>query len=307
MIKSLIFVFSLFEGASIVAAQVRLNATAQPATAYAGVTSEAITGSGFPSGPISAENVTVTFSTACNGSAAGTVAASTVGMVIGTTRRVYFTIPKSLPGGKYAVSISSSNPVLTTSVCSSVTVNPADQFVHRANREFAFNGLPFRFGGGNSFELMYSDKPTVDQVLQTAVNNKFRVLRTWGWIDIGNADGSNSVRGKANGFYFQYWNGSAPAYNDGPNGLANLDYTIYRAGQLGLKLIIPFTNNWTDFGGMDQYVRWANGQYHDQFYTDPTIRQWYKNWVSHLVNRVNSITGIAYKNDPTIMMWELAN
>lgn len=86
-----------------------------------------------------------------------------------------------------------------------------------------------------------------------------------------------------------------------------MDYAIYKAGQLGLKLIIPFVNNWPDYGGMDQYVSAHGLQYHDQFYTDATVRQWYKNWISHLVNHVNTISGVAYKDDPTIMIWELAN
>ncbi len=58
---------------------------------------------------------------------------------------------------------------------------------------------------------------------------------------------------------------------------------------------------------MDQYVRWADGEYHDQFYTDPLIRGWFKNWISHLLNRTNIYTGLKYKDDPTIMTWELAN
>jgi mannan endo-1,4-beta-mannosidase len=58
---------------------------------------------------------------------------------------------------------------------------------------------------------------------------------------------------------------------------------------------------------MDTYVTWNKGQYHDQFYTDPTIRQWYKNWISHVLNHVNKTTGVAYKDDPAIMAWELSN
>ena len=80
-----------------------------------------------------------------------------------------------------------------------------------------------------------------------------------------------------------------------------------RPAQHGIKLIIPLTNNWNDFGGMDQYVRWADGQYHDDFYTDPVIRGWYKDWITHVLNRVNTLTGVAYKDDPTVMAWELGN
>ncbi len=44
--------------------------------------------------------------------------------------------------------------------------------------------------------------------------------------------------------------------------------------------------------GMDQYVVWFNGQYHDNFYTNSNMKQAYKNYVSHLLNRVNSFSGI---------------
>ena len=37
------------------------------------------------------------------------------------------------------------------------------------------------------------------------------------------------------------------------------------------------------------------------------MKQWYKDYISHLLNRVNFYTGIAYKDDPTIFAWELAN
>src|SRR5207237_2175157 len=45
----------------------------------------------------------------------------------------------------------------------------------------------------------------------------------------------------------------------------------------------------------------------DQFYTDPTIRKWYKDWIAHLLNRTNTYTGLQYKDDATILGWELAN
>jgi mannan endo-1,4-beta-mannosidase len=180
-------------------------------------------------------------------------------------------------------------------------------YVTRSGSELTLDGRPFRFAGTNNYYLMYSSQTMVDDVLARAAAARFTVLRTWGWLDIGNADGSNSVSGKKNGVYFQYWDGQAPAYNDGADGLAKLDYVVWKAGQSGIRLVIPFTNNWSDFGGIDQYVRWAGKQHHDDFYTDPTIRRWYQSWISHLLNHVNPRTGLAYKDDPTIMTWELAN
>jgi mannan endo-1,4-beta-mannosidase len=53
-------------------------------------------------------------------------------------------------------------------------------------------------------------------------------------------------------------------------------------------------------GGMDAYVTafQPNGT-HDLFYTDPTIIQTFKNYVSAVVSR--------YGNCSTILAWELAN
>lgn len=190
------------------------------------------------------------------------------------------------------------------------------EFVKQAGPELRLHGEIFRFAGTNNYYLMYKSQFMVDDVLETAAANNFRVVRTWGWLDIGNQDGSNSIHGKQEGIYFQYWDGSAPAYNDGPDGLEHLDYVVYKAGQEGLKLVIPLTNNWQDFGGIDQYVRWRETQlgpesgrsfYHSDFYSDPVIRQWYKDWIAHLLNRTNIYTGLKYKDDPTIMTWELGN
>lgn len=189
-----------------------------------------------------------------------------------------------------------------------------NDFVKQAGAELRLHGTRFRFAGANNYYPMYKSQFMADDVLTTAAAQGFRVMRVWGSLEIGNQDGSNSIRGKADGVYFQYWGGSAPAYNDGDDGLKHLDFVISRAGQLGLKLVIPLVNNWNDFGGMDQYVRWRDSStpgdevwYHDSFYTDPIIRQWYRNWIAHLLNRVNTYTGIAYKDDPTIMTWELGN
>jgi mannan endo-1,4-beta-mannosidase len=182
-----------------------------------------------------------------------------------------------------------------------------DVFVRRVGRTLEERGRSYRVAGASNYYLMYKSPVMVDHLLETAAASGFNVIRTWGSLDIGNQDGSNSIHGKADGVYFHYWNGIAPAYNDGADGLEHLDYVIYKAGRLGIRLIIPFVNNWNDFGGMDQYVRWRGGQYHDDFYSDPIIRTWYKGWIEHLLTRVNVYTGVAYKDDPTILVWELAN
>ncbi|MBO3748679.1 cellulase family glycosylhydrolase [Streptosporangiaceae bacterium NEAU-GS5] len=169
-------------------------------------------------------------------------------------------------------------------------------FVTRQGSNLTLNGTTFRFFGSNNYYLAYQSRAMADDVFKDAKAAGFTVIRTWGWLDT-----------PTNGVQFQTWDGGVPAYNDGPNGLERLDYVLYKARQNGIKLIIPFTNNWGDFGGMDQYVRVAGKTYHDDFYTDPTVRGWFKAYISHLLNRTNTLTGVKYKDDPTVMTWELAN
>jgi len=180
-------------------------------------------------------------------------------------------------------------------------------FVTRQGTQLRLDGKQFRFAGSNNYYLMYKSRLMVDDVFADAKAAGFTVLRTWGFLDIGNQDGSNSIHGKVDGVYFQYWDGTKPAYNDGADGLERLDYVLAAARAAGIKLVIPLTNNWNDFGGIAQYVRWRGGQFHSDFYTDPVIRGWYRDWISHVLNRVNTITGVAYRDDPTVMTWELGN
>ena len=185
--------------------------------------------------------------------------------------------------------------------------HPRTPFVVRRGTQLYLDGRPFRFAGSNNYYPIYKSQLMVDALFEKAADSGFDVMRVWGAIDVGAPAGSDSVDGPKEGIYFQYWNGSEPAINTGADGLEHLDYVIYKAGQEGLKLVIPFVNNWREFGGMDQYVRWRGGEYHDDFYSDPVIRDWYKRWIAQLLNRTNTLTGVKYRDDPTIMTWELAN
>jgi len=182
-------------------------------------------------------------------------------------------------------------------------------FVTRQGSKLKLDGKPFEFAGTNNYYLGYKSPAMADSVLDDARAARFDVVRTWGFQDFQNPDGSGSVQSSFEGVWYQAWDAAAgqPMINDGANGLQKLDYVIAAASARNIKLIIPFVNNWNGFGGMDQYVRWAGGSTHAQFYTDPRIQGWFKTYISTLLNRTNSITGVKYKDDPTIMSWELAN
>jgi mannan endo-1,4-beta-mannosidase len=290
-------------------AQVNLD-IALPATGTAGDTIDNLLGSGFPAGNISAATVNVSIASTCNGAGALAVTPFFITPEYFGFRAISFALPATLPAGKYAISVkgaTASGATFATSGCAWFTVRRQTKFVTARDGQLMLGRQPFHFSGADEAGLNNTSPAMTTQMLQVAAENQLQALRVWGFIDIGNQNGSNSVDGIVNGYYYQYWNGSAPAYNDGPTGLQNLDYSLYQAGLMGFKVVLTMTNNWTPNGGMDQYVAWAGDQYHDQFYTDAKIRAWYEAWVSHLLNHVNYYTGKAYKDDPTIMIVELAN
>jgi mannan endo-1,4-beta-mannosidase len=200
----------------------------------------------------------------------------------------------------------SESPSATPSA--SPSAQPAS-FVTADGQDLMLDGEQFRYAGANAYTLMYEAPPSLAVYMKTAKESNLTVLRTWGFWDQGTADGDGNVEINNRGIYFHYWDteANAPAFNDGETGLEHLDAVVAAAQKDGIRLVIPLVNNWTAFGGIDQYVRWAGGQYHDDFFTNDSIKGWYKDWVTHLLERTNTITGVKYKDDPTIMAWELGN
>jgi mannan endo-1,4-beta-mannosidase len=177
---------------------------------------------------------------------------------------------------------------------------------------FILNDQPFCFSGTNNYYLTYKPEPMVLSVLETAQKMGLSVIRTWAFMDRGSLDGAVlnvHEPGHHDGIFFHYWDPEkgAPSYNDGPTGLEKLDFVLHHARRLNLKVILPLTNNWQDFGGMDQYLLWFGLPHHHLFFQDPRARQAYRNWAEHLISRINTIDGMPYRDDPAIFAWELAN
>ena len=174
-------------------------------------------------------------------------------------------------------------------------------FVQTSGTTFTLDGIPLYLRGANNYYLIYKSPFMVCDVLDRAVAMNMDVIRTWAFLDRGSLDHTvpdTDPPGDKEGVYFQYWDG-APAYNDGPTGLERLDFVLDAARERNLKLILPLVNNWEKFGGMDQYLAWYGLRDHCDFYADANVRDAYKNWALHLIER--------YKDDPAILAWELAN
>ncbi|KAG1692503.1 hypothetical protein DVH05_000241 [Phytophthora capsici] len=123
--------------------------------------------------------------------------------------------------------------------------------------------------------------------------NDLTVCRTWGFADL------NTTGTAPYNIVYQLWENGKPTVNTGDNGLGYFDLVVAAAKAAGVKLVVPFVNNWSDYGGIDVYVQQLGGKYHDDFYTDETIKTAYKNFVKTFVKR--------YADEDTIMAWELCN
>ncbi len=132
----------------------------------------------------------------------------------------------------------------------------------------------------------------IDDVLKGAAAMGLQVIRLWGFLDGPPKDG----------FVMQPTPGVFPE-----DGYERFDYTVWRAGQLGLKLVVTLVNNWDDFGGMNRYVAWFGGSHHDAFYTNDQIKAAYKHYVQQFLLRRNRYTSRQMLDEPAIMTWELAN
>eukprot|EP01024_Parvocaulis_polyphysoides_P028784 TRINITY_DN25998_c0_g2_i1.p1 TRINITY_DN25998_c0_g2~~TRINITY_DN25998_c0_g2_i1.p1 ORF type:complete len:566 (-),score=68.07 TRINITY_DN25998_c0_g2_i1:747-2444(-) len=90
------------------------------------------------------------------------------------------------------------------------------------------------------------------------------------------------------------------------NTLYGLDVVLDMAAQRNLKVILTFVNNWRDVDSKSNYVEWS-GTSGDDFYYDENTKNMFKNHMQFMVNRENSVNGVKYRDDPTILAWNLIN
>jgi hypothetical protein len=85
-----------------------------------------------------------------------------------------------------------------------------------------------------------------------------------------------------------------------------LDKVMQIANEVGVRLIIPFIDNWHWWGGPKEYAAFR-GKERDAFWTDPQLISDFKQTVYFLVNRKNTFTGTIYKDDKALLAWETGN
>ena len=106
--------------------------------------------------------------------------------------------------------------------------------------------------------------------------------------------------------------------------LEGLDVLLAEMAARDMTAVLVLNNFFQWSGGMAQYVSWATGtpipypnagehtwdafqMYAAQFYANEDAMRMADDLIRHLVLRTNTVTGQAYREDPTIMAWQLGN
>lgn len=109
-----------------------------------------------------------------------------------------------------------------------------------------------------------------------------------------------------------------------PDLLRGLDFLLAEMAKREMKAVIYLNNFWEWSGGMATYLSWVGERpivdpsdpttpwpafalYTAQFYGNEPANRLFQAYLKRLLTRINTVNGRAYRNDPTIMAWQLAN
>jgi len=85
-----------------------------------------------------------------------------------------------------------------------------------------------------------------------------------------------------------------------------LDKVLQVANEVGIRVIIPFVDNWRWWGGPYEYALFR-GKGKDLFWSDSLLISDFKQTINFVINRKNTFTGVQYKDDKAIFAWETGN
>jgi mannan endo-1,4-beta-mannosidase len=176
-------------------------------------------------------------------------------------------------------------------ISSSLAHRQTSAFPSASGTSFVIDGKQQYFAGTNTYWIGFqTNNADVDLVMKNIAGSGMKVLRVWGFNDV------TSVTDQV--YYQSFINGEAKI-NTGANGLERLDYVVRSAEEHGVKLIINFVNNWTDYGGMAAYFAYAGITSNAEWYTSEKAQAQYQAYIKAVVSR--------YSSSPAIFAWELAN
>ena len=84
------------------------------------------------------------------------------------------------------------------------------------------------------------------------------------------------------------------------------DLMLKIANETGIRVIFSLSNNWKWMGGAPQYAEFR-GKTFDDFWTDEQLINDFKETIKYTIERTNTLTGVKYKEDKSILCWETGN
>ncbi|WP_052691816.1 glycoside hydrolase 5 family protein [Teredinibacter purpureus] len=197
---------------------------------------------------------------------------------------------------------------------------PNSPFVSVVGKQFYVDGLPYSYVGTNMWFAPYIGSEEDD------IGDRSRLLNE---LDFLNDSGITNLRILGASERSPLDNSVSPAIMykgeiEREDILVGLDFTLAEMAKRNMKAVIFLNNFWEWSGGMVTYLSWVNGGefinlgdpehpwpafalFSAEFYKNEAAVELYHNYISLLLERRNTVTGELYKDDPTIMSWQLAN
>lgn len=196
-----------------------------------------------------------------------------------------------------------SGPSSTTAT--STPAYTVDTFVERDGTALQVDGQPYRYNGMMGL-LTHTQlgKEWTDTTMAVAEEYDIDAFRCWGfpapWDDVPDPH-------QAPGAFDDEW-------------FSLFDYTVAKAKQAGVRLVVPLLQgvhvdsertsdlaapspvaygSWSDTADYTRYTR--------AFIEDDQANEYFKEYIEHFLTRENQYTGLEYREEPTILMWECAN
>ena len=190
------------------------------------------------------------------------------------------------------------------------------QFISADSINILRDGKPYYFVGTN---LWYAPLLGAENGDRERLHHELDYLKSIGVENLRILAGADAGSCYANSVK-PYLQPSPGVLND--TLLVGLDYTLAELAKRNMTAVIYLTNSWDWSGGYGFYLRAcgygdspnANGEGYNDYVNyaanfvrcDSAMNLFY-NHAESIVSRINSITGVAYKDDPTIFAWQICN
>jgi hypothetical protein len=183
------------------------------------------------------------------------------------------------------------------------------QFVHRNGDKLMDENGEMRFLSFNIPCLHYNeDNMAFTQMNPWSLTNEFEISDA---LEAVRQMGGQVVRIYSLSVRTEGEDPNIPRHVIGPGQLddkcfQSLDMVLAVANRKGMRVIIPFIDNWKWWGGIGALAAFR-GKTDRQYWTDPVLFEDYQKIVSYVLNRKNSVTGTLYREDKAVFAWETGN